>query len=96
MTKVKIGDLKARLSAHLKVVRNGGQVLVYDRDQPIARIVPYRADDYAEEMQDLIALGVITPPLKPRIASVKPPKPTAKIIPQDVIEKILEEEREGR
>jgi len=43
MSGVRIADLKARLSEHLRSVRNGGTVTVLDRDTPIARIVPYAA-----------------------------------------------------
>ena len=42
MRTVKIGDLKARLSAHLHRVRQGEEVLVCDRNEPVARIVPVR------------------------------------------------------
>lgn len=41
MRNVGIAELKARLSEHLRSVRNGGTVTVLDRDTPIARIVPY-------------------------------------------------------
>jgi prevent-host-death family protein len=41
MSNVRIADLKARLSEHLRLVRNGGTLTVLDRDTPIARIVPY-------------------------------------------------------
>ena len=41
MSKVRIADLKARLSEHLRSVRNGGTVTVLDRDTPVARIIPY-------------------------------------------------------
>ena len=41
MSDVRIADLKARLSEHLRTVRNGGTLTVLDRDTPIARIVPY-------------------------------------------------------
>ena len=40
MSNVRIADLKARLSEHLRVVRNGGTVTVLDRDTPVARIIP--------------------------------------------------------
>lgn len=43
MSDVGIADLKARLSEHLRSVRNGGTLTVLDRDTPIARIVPYAA-----------------------------------------------------
>jgi prevent-host-death family protein len=41
MSDVGIADLKARLSEHLRSVRNGSTLTVLDRDTPIARIVPY-------------------------------------------------------
>lgn len=43
MTNIGIAELKARLSEHLRAVRNGGTLTVLDRDTPIARIVPYAA-----------------------------------------------------
>ena len=43
MSDVRIADLKARLSEHLRSVRNGGSITVLDRDTPVARIVPFVA-----------------------------------------------------
>jgi prevent-host-death family protein len=44
MKKVRIADLKARLSEHLRAVRKGGSLTVLDRDTPVARIVPYTTE----------------------------------------------------
>jgi prevent-host-death family protein len=44
MSMVRIADLKARLSEHLRAVRKGRTVTVLDRDTPVARIVPYTAE----------------------------------------------------
>lgn len=44
MTNIRIADLKARLSEHLRTVRKGRTLTVLDRDTPIARIVPYAAE----------------------------------------------------
>jgi antitoxin (DNA-binding transcriptional repressor) of toxin-antitoxin stability system len=41
MSDVGIADLKARLSEHLRSVRNGDTLTVLDRDTPIAQIIPY-------------------------------------------------------
>jgi prevent-host-death family protein len=41
MSDVRIADLKARLSEHLRSVRNGGTLTVFDRDTPVARIIPF-------------------------------------------------------
>lgn len=41
MNKAKIADLKNNLSRYLAYVREGGEVLVLDRDTPVARLVPF-------------------------------------------------------
>jgi antitoxin (DNA-binding transcriptional repressor) of toxin-antitoxin stability system len=41
MKKVKIADLKNHLSRHLLYVRDGGQLLVCDREVPVAYVVPF-------------------------------------------------------
>ena len=44
MSTVRIADLKAHLSQHLRKVRAGGTLTILDRDTPVARIVPYDAE----------------------------------------------------
>lgn len=44
MRAVNISDLKAQLSAHIQFVRDGEEVLVFDRNKPEARIVPCRPE----------------------------------------------------
>ena len=39
---VRIADLKARLSEHLRAVRAGESIAVLDRDTPIAQLIPVR------------------------------------------------------
>ena len=41
MSKIGVADLKAKLSEHLRTVKRGGEVTVYDRNEPVARIVPF-------------------------------------------------------
>ncbi len=41
MKEVRVAELKARLSEYLRTVRRGNEVTVYDRNEPIARLVPY-------------------------------------------------------
>lgn len=43
MRRANIGELKAHLSRYLDHVRGGETVVVVDRAQPIARIVPFAA-----------------------------------------------------
>ncbi len=43
MTTVKIAELKDHLSEHLRAVEQGGEVIITDRNRPIARIVAIAA-----------------------------------------------------
>lgn len=95
MRTVKIGQLKAQLSAHLQLVRNGEELLVCDRHNPVARIVPVDAEDRSVQEQTLIARGVLRPPLKKRPARSSWPNPPGNISDQ-VWEQVWHEEREGR
>lgn len=93
MRTVKISDLKARLSSHIRRVRNGEEVLVCDRNAPVARIVPVQLDDYSAQEKKLVARGVLAPPLKKRSASW--PEPPGNVS-DEAMEQVWREEREGR
>jgi len=63
---VNIAELKNRLSRYLDEVRQGSEILIRDRNRPIAKIVPLAAtDDFDAEEQALIASGQIRPPRNP-------------------------------
>jgi prevent-host-death family protein len=95
MRSVNISDLKARLSAHIQLVRDGEEVLVCDRNKPVARIVPCRLEDRSEQEQRLVARGVLTPPLKKRPASGSWPEPPGNVSDK-AMEQVWREERESR
>ena len=44
MKKVRIAELKARLSEHVREVRRGASYTVMDRETPVARLVPYSTE----------------------------------------------------
>src|ERR1039458_84026 len=65
MRTVNIGVLKNQLSAYLKYVRNGEEVIVRDRNVPVARIIPIspslpQEGDHEAEAAYLIATGQMT------------------------------------
>ncbi len=94
MKRVRIAELKARLSAHLRAVRRGEEVLVLDRDQPVARIVPV-PQDLSEHERRLIARGVLTPPKRRRRPGERLPNPPGNVS-REVMAALWEEERDGR
>lgn len=62
MHQVNIAELKNRLSHYLDKVRGGEEILIRDRQRPIAKIVPLSSptDLEAEELE-LIAEGILRP-----------------------------------
>jgi len=52
MKKAKIGELRNGLSRYLDHVRAGGRVLIYDRDTPIAEIVPLSKSDRKKDRDE--------------------------------------------
>jgi prevent-host-death family protein len=95
MRTVNISDLKARLSAHLQLVRQGEEVLVCDRNQPVARIIPCHMEDHSEQERRLVARGILTPPLKKQRSPVAWPEPPGNVS-DEVMEKVWRKERENR
>jgi prevent-host-death family protein len=85
MKSVRVADLKAHLSEHLRSVRRGHPIAVMDRDTPIAQILPYRAEP--------TSLAVRQP--KPGVGKpkdVRLPEPLA--LRMDVVTLLLADRRE--
>jgi prevent-host-death family protein len=80
MTKVRIAELKARLSEYLRRVRRGHTITVLDRETPVARLVPYTEHEQLSVREPLGRRRLHEIPLPP------PPK-----LGFDVVELLLEE-----
>jgi prevent-host-death family protein len=94
MRMVKIAELKAKLSTHIQHVRKGGEILVCERNTPVARIVPCGVEDQGEHERKLIARGILSPPLKRRSPGPWPEPPGR--ISNQVASRLWQEEREDR
>ena len=80
-----VSELKAKLSAYLSAVRKGEVVVVYDRETPIARLVPYT--------RDTDDLGIEEPAITDRKHAW--PKPVRLRKKVDVV-RLLREDRDQR
>jgi prevent-host-death family protein len=96
MVRTNVSDLKNRLSHYLRFVRKGESILVYDREQPIARIEPV-GDSIAAEpeawISELERRGVVRPP------ETKLPRNWLRSrvnVRADVLGALIEERRTGR
>lgn len=64
MQTVNIAELKSNLSAFLEKVRNGEELIVKDRNRPIARLMPLaNGDDLDAEEEILVGAGLLRLPL---------------------------------
>jgi prevent-host-death family protein len=84
---VRIAQLKARLSEYLRAVRKGRELTVYDRDQPIARVVPYAAGTGGFVVREPVQVY-------PALGSIPLPKPAR--LAQDAVDLLLEDRRRER
>jgi antitoxin (DNA-binding transcriptional repressor) of toxin-antitoxin stability system len=96
----KISDLKNHLSRYLAYVRKGGTVRVFDRDVPIADLVPLGRGaaaapvDAESELADLERRGVVR-----RGRGALPKDFLTRRLPRakaSVVEALIDERRQGR
>ncbi len=95
MEKATISELKNSLSAYLKKVRAGQTVVVFDRDQPIARLERIEAEAGEDDsIARLERAGLLRRArTKVPIKLLKQPAPKAK---RSVGGALIEDRREGR
>jgi prevent-host-death family protein len=98
MRTAKISELKAKLSAHIEFVKRGEEVLILDRNTPVARLVPVGPmEDCDARMKRLIAKGIVSPPIDPEGQSKFIPNPAGPTnITQEMMDQFWEEERADR
>lgn len=86
MKRVGVADLKAKLSEYLRIARKGGEVVVMDREQPVARIVAYETSptlQVREPLRRYRNLGEI-------------PLPPPANLDIDIVDLLLEDRRKER
>lgn len=87
MRAVNIGDLKNQLSAFLQYVRNGEEVVIRDRNVPIARILPFH--DIEDDERELVASGIMKMPEQPLDLEKFWARPMGTVSRDDVREAVL-------
>ena len=98
MRSVNIAELKNRLSTYIRFARNGEEVVIRDRNLPVAKIVPFDAGDASDLELRLVAEGKMKLPEKPmtkkRLEEIlKLPIPTPR--GKRLSEVVTEEREEG-
>jgi prevent-host-death family protein len=57
MRSVNVAELKNRLSKYLTFAKSGEEIVIRDRNLPVAKLVPFSADQGSEEELLLVAAG---------------------------------------
>jgi prevent-host-death family protein len=95
MTTVGIRELKAKLSEHLRTVRQGERIQITDRGTPIAEIVP---PGWSADPAIPAALAQMAREGKVRLATRPRSKRLSKyprLVPPGTVQKWLDEDRGG-
>lgn len=62
-----VAQIKARLSEYLRLVKDGGEVVITERGIPVARLVPLAPEEKrATREERLMRSGALRPPAGPR------------------------------
>jgi prevent-host-death family protein len=64
MRTVNIAELKNKLSAYLTYAKAGETIIIRDRNTPVAKLIPFVADDVSDEDLALVAAGIMRLPQK--------------------------------
>ena len=89
---VGVRDAKMNLSRLLKMVQKGVEITLTDRNRPVGRIIPVRAESLPlkDRIRRLEDHGIIEPAGHKRERRVPPPIP----VPKNMAQKILERDRD--
>ncbi len=65
MRSVNVAELKNRLSKYLSFAKDGEEIIIRDRNLPVAKLVPFVAAESSEEELLLVAAGKMRLPKHP-------------------------------
>ena len=95
--KAGVAELKAGLSRYLERVKAGHEVLVTDRGEPVAKLVPITAEARRGSRRDrLVREGLLLPGRGRVRPSLQKPPAGSPARGRAVLDALLEERREGR
>lgn len=96
MVTVNVAELKNSLSKYLTFVKSGEEIVIRDRNLPVAKLVPFSSDEATEEELLLVAAGKMRLPKSTlKIANLLKIR-TGKLAGNEGIQALLDEREESR
>jgi len=94
MRSVNVAELKNRLSKYLTFAKGGEEVVIRDRNLPVAKLVPFSAEDAGEQELLLVAAGKMRLP-KARLDVKELLKiPTGRVAGNKAVQTVLDDREE--
>lgn len=92
---VNIAELKNQLSKYLTFAKGGEEIVIRDRNLPVAKLVPFSAEEASEEELLLVASGKMRLPQNPlnvdRLLKIR----TGKVSGNEAVQALLEDRAES-
>jgi prevent-host-death family protein len=95
MRTVNIAELKNSLSKYVTFAREGEEIVIRDRNLPVAKLVPFSTDEASDEDLLLVAAGVMRMPQEPLKVSELLKIPTGTVSSNAGIQALLDDRDEG-
>ena len=95
MHSVNVAELKDQLSKYLGFAKRGEEVIIRDRNLPVAKLVPFKAEDASDEEILLVAAGKMRLPRNKLNAEQLERIPTGKVSGNKAIRALLADRDEG-
>jgi len=95
MRSVNVAELKNQLSKFLTFAKAGEEIVIRDRNLPVAKLVPFSAEKASEEELLLVAAGKMRMPQTPLNVDELLKIRTGKVPGSEAVQALLEDRAEG-
>jgi prevent-host-death family protein len=96
MRTVNVATLKNQLSKYLTYAKAGEEIIIRDRNLPVAKLVPFSAEDADEQELRLVAEGKLKLPTGKLDVKKFLKMPAGKVKGNRAVEALLADREEGR
>jgi prevent-host-death family protein len=95
MRSVNVAELKNRLSKYLRFAKGGEEIVIRDRNLPVAKLVPLSADEGSNEELLLVAAGKMRLPKTSVEVEELLRIPTGKVPAREGVQALLDDREES-
>jgi prevent-host-death family protein len=96
MRSVNVAELKNQLSKYLAFARSGEEIVIRDRNLPVAKLIPFSAGDASDEELLLAAAGKMRLPEESADLETLLKVPSGRTTDREVTRALLEEREQSR